>query len=136
MMTGFAAPSEFDWVKARASCSLSAVFKELQLGAQSDVQTVGSLSVGGRDAKFVVTNLVRGRFSVVREEGSFSESVNFVLANGAITVRDDQDTILVSGTITLNNAGQCRLKVDQEELELWQFRRMAMEKIFFAPRTS
>lgn len=127
-------PTEFDWVRARSNCSLPVIFKVLHLGAQNDVQTMGSLAVAAGQPRFSVTPMVRGRFSVVREDGAFPESVNFVLANGAITAQDDQGTVLVAATITLNNAGQCRLKVETEELEQWQFRRKTLEKLFFEPR--
>ena len=132
-MNDFSLPTEFDWVQVRSNCSLPAVFKELHLGVQNDVQAVGSLPGVLGKVRFLVTPMVRGRFSVVRDEGGFPESVNFVLADGKITAQDDGDLILAAATITLNNAGQCRLKAGSEELEQWQFRRKTLENLFFGP---
>lgn len=39
--------------------------------------------------------------------------------------------IKLRATITLNNEGRCMLKVDGEELEPWNVRRMALEDLFF-----
>jgi hypothetical protein len=41
--------------------------------------------------------------------------------------------VLFRASITLTNGGQCKLRVGEEELEQWQFRRMALEKLFFQP---
>lgn len=131
-MTSVPLPSEFDWVRARAACSLHVVFKELHLGVQNDVQSMGPLAAG--QVRFSVTALMRGRFSVVREEGESSDSVTFALAEGSITVRDDENAIITTATITLNDRGECKLKTGTDELEQWQFRRRALEKLFFSPR--
>jgi hypothetical protein len=39
--------------------------------------------------------------------------------------------IQFTGALTLNNNGECRLRVKDEELEQWQVRRMALEELFF-----
>ena len=46
---------------------------------------------------------------------------------------DDRDKLICSATLTLNRLGKCRLLVNEEELTQWQFRRMALEKLFFGP---
>lgn len=34
-------------------------------------------------------------------------------------------------TLTLNDAGECRLSVEGEQLDRWQFLRRALEPLFF-----
>jgi hypothetical protein len=46
-------------------------------------------------------------------------------------IRDGDRTITAG--ITLNNEGLCKLKVGETELDHWQVRRMALERLFFGP---
>ncbi len=64
---------------------------------------------------------------------AFVRSVDFALSKDRINVYNDKDEIMLAATITLNNEGKCRLVVEEEELTQWQFRRMALEKLFFGP---
>jgi hypothetical protein len=137
MGTDISMPVEFDWVRARSQCSLNVVFKELHNSVQNDVRTMESILPPNRQVKLSVTAFDRVRFSVVREgDDSFSDSVNFTLANGAIIAEDDDKTFQHIATLTLNNEGKCKLTVGNDELDQWQFRRKALEKLFFAPRRS
>jgi hypothetical protein len=65
-----------------------------------------------------------------------ADAIDFELENNEIVVRNEERT-LFKVRITLNHAGQCRLKTEDDgpELELWQVRRMALEKLFFGPRS-
>jgi hypothetical protein len=137
-MTDIPKPANFEWVRARSECSYQHVFKELENGVRGDVESVKSLLIPGSPIRYSVTPLERGRFSVVRAEAddSFRDSVDFILANGAITAQDDDNTFRHTATLTLDNEGKCKLKVGNNELDQWQFRRMALEKLFFAPRRS
>lgn len=134
-MTDISMPADFDWVRARQECSILKVFKELENGVRNDVAIMQSLKPDSQ-VKYFVTAPARGRFSVVREGGDFPDSVDFVLANGAITAQDDQGKFVHRAGITLNPKGECKLKVDQSELDQWQFRRLALEQLFFGPRDS
>jgi E3 ubiquitin-protein ligase DOA10 len=121
--------SNFDWVRERANCSLGKVFKELELGAQGDIDTINSQRNPDDQIKFSLSKS-SGRFAVVRETTSFPlESVDFSLADDEIIVNGSG--VNFTATLTLNNKGQCRLKVNGEELEQWQVRRMALEELFF-----
>lgn len=126
-------PTNFKWVKARANCSLFEVFKRLRNGVGEDVEERNSIPhsdsinwhVGAETGK---------AFSVFREEQTYKGpqaiSVDFVLSDNEITVSDGEH-IFLRGAVTLNNEGECKLKVGAEELELWQVRRIALEQIFF-----
>jgi hypothetical protein len=43
----------------------------------------------------------------------------------------DEDKEKCIATLTLNNEGECRLLVNGQELEEWQFRKMMWEELFF-----
>lgn len=119
---------------ARAACSLPVIFKELQLGTQNDIKAIHLPA--GTQVNYSVTQMMRSRFSVVRSESGFLESVTFILAEGTITARNDDDAVIVRATVTLNDRGECKLKTDTDELEQWQFRRRALEKLFFGPHST
>ncbi len=130
-------PENFRWVSARAICSASQVFQQLYNEVIGDVEERNSIPSGDSQVKFTVTT-GKGNFSVVRQiYGSIPDSVNFAISRGGIiTVQDDDNTFQFTATLTLNNEGKCRLRVGDNDLCLWQFRRMALEKLFFVLRSS
>ena len=72
-------------------------------------------------------------FRVVAQNGarnSILGSVRFVLADDAIEVLHN-DLLAFKGVNTLCDDGRCRLKVGDRELDLWQFRKRALEDLFF-----
>jgi hypothetical protein len=125
---------EFNWVQARAECSLPQVFKQLQIGVQSDVEQLKRTLPANSNVRLSV-EVRAGRFSVVRtENGSIPDTVDFALVRDAITVTNDDGETLASATLTLDDSGRCRLRVGSAELEQWQFRRKMLEELFFGPR--
>jgi hypothetical protein len=120
----------FDWVKARAACSRQVVFKELELGARNDVASIREErpdSAG--EFEFLVTD---GGFSVMRQGKMRAESIDFTLEGESISARDPRPGgTSITATLTLNDKGDCCLKVGNQELEQWQFRRKALETLFF-----
>lgn len=58
-------------------------------------------------------------------------SVSFSLIGEVIVFRDDQKDVSIAAGLTLNDSGECRLKVGSDERESWQFRRAALEDLFF-----
>jgi hypothetical protein len=122
--------TNFNWIKARADCSLAQVFKQLELGARNDVDTANAQRMAEDRHKFSISTSA-GRFSVTRESSrALPLSVDFSLESDEIVVCTGNEIIL-KATITLNNEGRCMLKVGDEELEQWHVRRMALENFFF-----
>jgi hypothetical protein len=122
--------TNFNWIKARADCSLAQVFKQLELGARNDVDTANAQRMAEDRHKFSISASA-GRFSVTRESSrALPLSVDFSLEGNEIVVCAGNEIIL-KATITLNNEGRCMLKVGDEELEQWHVRRMALENFFF-----
>lgn len=126
----------FDWVRARAACSIAKIFKELELGTQNDVDAINSQRPEGVHIKFSVSKVSGDHFSVVREATNFPPiyAVDFALSEDEIHVEgDERINVDFVATLTLTNKGECRLRVGSEELEQWQVRRKALEQLFFGP---
>ena len=124
---------DFDWVAARCTCSPEAVFEKLKSQVESDVQK--------RDSALAKAQRERYRFEFVPDRNFFSVivsgnrihgSVKFGLTDTGIVVLDEQGTTILVADATINDDGECRLTVSGSEKELWQVRKMALEKLFFA----
>jgi hypothetical protein len=127
--------TNFNWIKARADCSLAQIFKQLELGATNDVDAANEQRKPEDHHTFSISTDY-GRFSVTRKSRSvLPVSVDFSLEGEEIVVSTGNEIILTA-TIMLNNEGRCVLKVDGEELEQWQVRRMAFEDLFFGKGSS
>jgi hypothetical protein len=57
--------------------------------------------------------------------------VYFKLENNNISVRDEEHVLLFEATVGLNDVGECKPKINGQEREVWQMRRMSLEKLFF-----
>jgi hypothetical protein len=128
-------PDKFEWVKARSECLLPTVFKELEQGVREDVDAAQSLVPPRSELKFSFAKAATRSFSAVRVDDpmrGISRSVDFLCAKDKIEAYDNSQ-LLYSASLTLNNEGKCRLLVEHKELTQWQFRRMALEKLFFGP---
>jgi hypothetical protein len=122
---------EFEWVKARAECSIGLIFEQLKTQVQEDVDARQALREGPPyhyAFKFKVEN---DTIIALLEGHRLHESVTLRLSENTIEVMGKDGKPLFSGTATLNNDGECRLKVNGEELEFWQFRKKALEDLFF-----
>ncbi|MGB8889071.1 MAG: hypothetical protein WCC87_20250 [Candidatus Korobacteraceae bacterium] len=122
--------SPFDWVSARNACSTRAVFDSLKLGATGDVKVINSLR--GKPVFTLETAPSRDLFSVVSQEGSPQRTVSFSLADTEIAVKTSSGASF-RVTLALNDIGECKVKIKgrDEELELWQVLRIALEELFF-----
>jgi hypothetical protein len=121
---------KFDWVTQRSRCSFPNVFKELRLQVEDDVRTRNALRPDNSPYEFSVAEN-GDDFTVLLEAGDFHKSVIFSLAEHAIVVRDDAGNAMFEVTLNFNDQGECRLHVNEKELELWQVRRMALEELLF-----
>jgi hypothetical protein len=122
--------TKFDWVTQRSLCSFPNVFKELRLQVEEDVKTRNALRPNNSPYAFSVTEN-GDDFAVLLEAKELRRSVKFSLAEHAIEVRDDIGDKMFEVTLTFNDEGQCRLHVGENELDLWQVRRMALEELLF-----
>lgn len=124
--------SDFDWVKARGECSLVAAFIRLEKSTQEDVDAANQLFEKMR-RKFAVITHDENSFSVY-EDVQPKRHFTFKLSESHISVvkrRDGRDNVLFSATLTIDKDKQCRFLLGSEELEEWQFRKKALEPLFF-----
>jgi hypothetical protein len=122
--------SNFDWVTARSLCALPKVFKELRLQVAEDVKTRNALRPENSPYEFSVAEH-GDDFTVLLKAKDVHRSVVFTLAEHAILVREDNGDPMFDVTANFGDEGECRLKVNGEERDLWQVRRMALEGLLF-----
>jgi hypothetical protein len=116
----------FDWVTERAACTVNSVFESLYIEIKSDVE----LANGKRKQQFGV-NRNGGVITVFQENSSPPRSVAFGISGVVIFAEDSRSRKRTEATLTLNDKGKCRLKVGDLERERWQFRKDALEDLFF-----
>jgi len=121
---------KMDWVTKRSLCSLPNVFKELRLQVEEDVKTRNALRPNNSPYEFSV-EANGDNFTVFLKAKDAQRSVIFTLAEHALSVRNDKDKIMFEVTLSFNDQGDCRLHVNEEERDLWQVRRMALEGLLF-----
>jgi hypothetical protein len=121
-------PETLDWVTKLSRCSLSAIFEKLKTEIQTDCEIKNSL----KDSPYHFSTNDSGTvFNVYRDGGRKRQFVFLKLINDKIAVHDQQHIPQFEITVSLNDAGECKPKVNGQERELWQVRRMALEKLFF-----
>ena len=118
----------------RFGCSVATVFHKIREGIDADVDTRNAQR---REAEgsYRFSTVAKDNYVLVWLEGIGvipNRRRKFVQnTNGVITALDDEDKEIVSATLTLNDAGECRLLVKGQEKEFWQFRRMVLEGLLF-----
>lgn len=128
------APQQFDWVKARAKCSLRKVFADLHLQVREDVRIANELPENSqRKAPFEVVPNDGGDAFTVRREGTIRPTVTFRLESECIIVDSDFNSSGWEFCVGLNDEGRCVLRDKEGEYEQWQVRRMTLEMLLFGP---
>jgi hypothetical protein len=122
--------SKFDWVTARSLCALPKLFKALRLQVEEDVKTRNALRPSNSPYEFSLAEN-GDDFRVVLKAKDVHRSVVFTLAEHAILVREDKGDPMFDVTATFGDEGECRLKVNGQERNPWQVRRMALEELLF-----
>jgi hypothetical protein len=129
---------DFDWVVELGKCSPKVVFEQLMLGVKSDVKSRNEslyrikanynftvVSDGSITKVFIITSA-----NIAGEQHS-PKAVSFSLQTDKIEAMDEGGNLICSATLTLNDKRECRLKVEEKELEQWQFRKLALESLLF-----
>jgi hypothetical protein len=124
----------FNWVAARNACSISAVFDKLMLDVKSDIDQRQELrerheGLGHLESFTFASN--GSKFSAIAQNPKSRHSIIFSLRENRLVVSNEHDKELFVATVTLNNDKRCMLVVAGEQMEAWQFRRLALETLFF-----
>jgi hypothetical protein len=126
-------PSDFDWVTARAQCSPLNMYELLKAEAQKNVETMEAVAKSRGEQGGLALHVNDGSFAVIRR-GHFREiGVRFTLRQETIEVESVglRSNKPFSATLTLKDSGECRLLVNGDQLDRWQFLRRALEPLFF-----
>jgi hypothetical protein len=121
---------KFDWVAERFRCSVPNVFKELLLQVEKDIETRNALRPNNSPYEFTVEKNGND-FTVILTAKDIQKSVIFSRAEHAILVLDGHRKTMFEVTPAFNDEGVCKLRVNQQERDLWQVRRMALEELLF-----
>jgi hypothetical protein len=122
--------AEFNWVRERHSCSAYAIFMKLKLEIEQDVAERNALRPEERWYGFRVVSH-GAAFSVMREGNKISKSATFSIKDDQIVVVDDKDKVVLKASLTLNDDGECRFKIEGKERESWHLRKLVLEEMFF-----
>jgi hypothetical protein len=127
-------PENFDWVRARAACSLFQFFEKLKLQIEEDVKARNAISPQQPQYKFSIVNAGNNGFSVLIEGTSewnrIHDSVRFTISNDKISVFTIGG-LMFDATVTLCDDGECRARIGGQEYDSWQLRKKALEELFF-----
>jgi len=124
-------PGDFDWVTERQKCSIFSVFKELERQAKANTEKrEASLTEKERQmVSFRFETQSGGSYFAVLAD-NVERIVRFSYQGDRITVKGDTPDLTI--TLTLNDDGDCRLKVNGDgEFQPWQVLRMSLEGLFF-----
>jgi hypothetical protein len=127
-------PQELNWVEKRAACTAPEVFHQICEGVIGDAAAVNAVRQLPVDAMFKVDTLHDGVTIVVGQLGRSPRIVvRFALIDNRIMVTHHPASKPEwYAAVSLNNEGRCTLRLeDSTELEQWQFRKKALEGIFF-----
>jgi hypothetical protein len=126
------AMEDFNWVDALSHCSLERAFERLKVQVGEDVKQRKD-QLKKDSANYTVELWPDGSSFAVAVVGNGIKNmgVKFLLADKAIEVRNAEDKTMFEATLTLNDDGECRLMVNGQEKEFWQFRKLTLEKLLF-----
>ena len=122
--------SKFDWVTQRSECSLPKIYKTLRTEVEADVNTRNGLRPANSLYEFSVEEH-GSDFMVVLKTKDAKKFVTFSLAEHAIVVRDEQGNPMLEVKATFGDDGKCKFNVNEQDRDLWQVRRMALEELLF-----
>jgi len=123
--------TDFDWVKARSECSLSGIFEKLRMQVKEDIDIRNSQLPALNHYSFRLIS--QGTmFAAIVEGNNIHGAVRFTYnVSRLIFVHDDKERELMRAFVTLNNDGKCMVRINEQEYELWQMRKMALERLLF-----
>jgi len=124
--------ANLDWVSERAKCTPFAVFEVLRSQVQQDMTRRNSLNAQLPAHKTFIFLSNGEWFAVVYQVLGQSKGVIFRVSPTGVVARDiESQKPICEGVLVISNDGQCRLRVEQVECDLWQFRKLALHELFF-----
>jgi hypothetical protein len=126
-------PQDLNWVQKRATCSAAQMFNELIKGINDDVAVLNSTRNLPTDQRYGADMTRDGTTVAVGQYGTTTRRrVLIGIVGDEIEVRDDTKQSKWRAQVKLNHEGRCMLRLeDGTDLEQWQFRKKALEGLFF-----
>ena len=126
-------PQDLNWVEKRAACKIAEVFHALCIEIANDIIAINGIKY--KELYFKQESLRDGTIVIGQPNGAPMLTVSIGIINQQITVQDQATPDRWSVRVGLNNEGRCTLKLeDGTELEHWQFRKKALEELFFGDK--
>jgi hypothetical protein len=123
-------PRVLNWVEKRAACNLAEVFHQLCIEIGNDIIAINSLKY--KELYFKQESLSDGTIVIGQPNRTPRSTVSIGIVDQQITVQDQATPDRWSVRVGLNSEGRCVLKVeDGLEMETWQFRKKALDVLFF-----
>jgi hypothetical protein len=119
---------DFDWVTALSDCSAGEVFLRLKQQVESDIEIRQDLCPEGIHYRFRFM-VERDTFSAVVEGHQILKQVVFSRKGKTISVKGENANF--DATVTLDETGKCKVRIDGQERDLWHLRKKALERLFF-----
>jgi|ERR1700722_3634047 len=120
---------DFDWVSACFACSPVVAFKKLKDGIKYDVESMQS-KTAGKPYGFRFDSDGDSCIAIL-EANRVHESVTFTLKDRVIVITDTKDKPILTAVPTIDDEGDCILRVGDKECEFWQVRKMSLNRLFF-----
>lgn len=126
-------PTKLNWVEKRAECTVAKVFNEICDGIREDVETLNSVLSLQAPFQFQADMHSSGTTIIVGQPNQVPRKRVFIgIVENRIDVNQEWNNSKWSAATGLNYEGRCILKLaDCKELEQWQFRKKALEGLFF-----
>jgi hypothetical protein len=126
-------PQELNWVEKRAACTIGQVFNKLCNDFEGDVSAINAIRNLLDDNRFCINPVGDGSTIVIGQPSRFPRVVVKIgIVQNEIEVQDGTTRSAWRVRIGLNNEGRCTLRLNEStELEQWQFRKKALEGLFF-----
>ena len=126
-------PQELAWVERRAACNLAEVFHQLCMEIADDIIAINGLRP--KELCFKQESLSDGSIVIGQPMRTPRVTVMIGIVDREIMVRNQLKREEWSATVGLNDAGRCVLRLrNGSELETWQFRKKALEELFFGDK--
>lgn len=127
-------PQKLDWVNVRANCTVAKVFNELCDAIRDDVAAINSSNRMLSENPFRADLHSSGTTLYIGQVNNVPRKIVAIgLVQDQIVAQQEWsggETVKV--TVGLNDEGRCILRLeDMTELEQWQFRKRALESLFF-----
>jgi hypothetical protein len=135
-------PRELNWVEVRSACTVAKVFNALRNEIAEDVEAANQVLSIPETSRYQVDVHSDGSTIYVGRPNMLSRArVIIGVSNGRIAVNEEWSGTKWSASIGLNDEGRCTLRLCDEkgeptalEMEHWQFRKKALESLFFGVR--